>query len=263
MVKKSLQHRLNEARNPLLKGLFEIIIEKKSNLCVAANFKNIQETLDFIDLVGNDICILKTQCEKLGGNLEQNLISLYEKKKQYNFLLFEDRKFCDGADTVEEIYSAMYVKYVDIVTVMGMCGDHMYKAIERVVKSTQLPADEHRGCLAVCEVSFSDWLPIDSKRCLQTAMNNLDICIGVIAQGLQVPDDVMMIKATPGVHLVEGKSATNQQWNHPRDVVERGADVIIVGRGIIAAPKSEAKDLARRYKDLAFEAYSAKYSLSE
>lgn len=262
MGRKTYEERLNETSNPLLKKLLRIIIEKKSNLCVAANFKTLDETLNFIDKVGKHICILKTQSERFPGDPAENLRLLYQKKKEYNFLLFEDRKFYDGMETIQSIYAEKYVHYADIVTVIPICGDGVFQAIENAAKSANLPEDEPRGCLAVCQVSFAGFIQVDEQECLKVAERNSSICIGIIAQTLQVSDDCSMIKATPGVHISKSNDGKNQQWNHPSQVIGAGADIVIVGRGIVSAPDNELEATTRLYKEISFMAYCLQVSES-
>lgn len=255
MARHSYEDRRNRSEHPLLKKLFKIIAEKKTNLCVAANFETIEETLNFVDKVGRHICILKTQCERNGEVSEKNLKLLYEKKKKFNFLLFEDRKFNDGEETIKSIYK-MYVKYVDLVTVSPNFGDPIFNAIRTAAGEAKLSIDEPRGCLAVCEYSFAGYTGADPKLLLNIARRNSDICVGIIAQSLHVDDDCTLVKLTPGVHLSRTSDGANQQWKHPAKVVANGADVIIVGRGIASAPSEELEQVACKYKEIAFKAYN-------
>lgn len=254
MTKLTYEERLDKCQNPLMRKLFRIILDKKSNLCVAANFNTVEETLSFVDKVGQHICMLKTQSERFKDDkIKENLKRLYAKKKQYNFLLFEDRKFFDGQETVQACYEK-YVAFADVVTVVPTCGDGVFRAITDAAKAAKLPEDEPRGCLAVCELSFSGSF-MDSTKAIELAEANSNICVGIIAQKLQVPDQLSMFKATPGVHMSRSSDGGNQQWNHPDQVMAAGADVIIVGRGIVSAPPEEWENITRLYKETAFNAY--------
>lgn len=260
--KLSYEGRLDKCQNPLIQKLFRIILTKESNLCVAANFDTIEETLEFVDKVGSLICILKIQSERFkDDNLTENLKRLYEKKKRYNFLLFEDRKFFDGEETVRTCYRK-YVPFVDLVTVVPTCGDGIFKAIQDASILANLPTDEPRGCLAVCELSFAG-SSIDSYKALEIAERNSGICVGIIAQKLQINDQFKMFKATPGVHLSQSSDGGNQQWNHPEKVVLGGADVIIVGRGIVSSPKEKWEEITRLYKETAFIAYNKNVTIND
>lgn len=256
MARKSYEQRLENCKHPLLKKLFKIMIDKRSNLCVAANFETIEDTLRFVDRVGKHICILKTQIYRFEGDFKNNLKSLYEKKKEHNFLLFDDPKLCDGLETVYSIYKNIFVKYVDLVTVYAGLGDDIFRAIEKAALEANLPEDEPRGCLAVCEFSFEGVIPADPSLLLEVAERNSSICVGVIAQTLQVKDDCAMIKATPGVHLTSTSDGFGQQWKHPRVAVTNGSDVVIVGRGIVSAPANDLEKVTIEYKEASYKAYT-------
>ena len=63
-----------------------------------------------------------------------------------------------------------------------------------------------------------------------------------------------MIQLTPGVHLSQDGDFTDQRYVSPTAaVLERGADVIIVGRGITGAEDPAVE--AERYREAGWNAY--------
>lgn len=249
---KSLQSRLEECQIPVVKKLLGIMIEKKTNLCVAADFKTFDEVLRFIEKAGKHIAVLKTHCAKYPGDLSKNLSILYEKKREHRFLLFDDPKFYDCKEVIEDLYRAHYAKYADLVTLVPI-NPGIFEAIRSAVKSLDLPEDEHRGCLAVCEVSFADTSNSWSTEFLKRAEENAPICAGIVAQSLKCSNK-SMIKATPGVRI-DKTSDAYQQWRHPLNVLADGADLIIVGRGITTQPEEKWEDKVIEYKEVCFNAY--------
>lgn len=248
----SSRHR--KCSHPLVKKLFKIIMDKQTNLCLAADEMSMEKLLKLIEKVGPHICMLKIHSEQLGGKAphDEHMATLYACKKRYNFLLFEDRKFFDGANTVRASYEALFAKYIDIVTVVPDFNDAIFRAIKEGASNQVDLAEEPRGCLAVCELSFANIIRPNGQQLLEVAERNSDICVGIIAQKLQVSDRNNMIKASPGVNLGARSDGTNQQWRSPDEVLTDGADILIVGRGITSAPEHEWETLAVRYKEFCF-----------
>lgn len=253
MARPTLEQRLENCQIPVIKKLLKIMIDKKTNLCVAADFKTFEEVLKFIEIAGKHIAMLKTHCEWYKGpDVSKHLSILYEKKRQHNFLLFEDRKFFDGGEVVKTAYQAHYAPYADLVTVVPL-GDGMFRAIESSIKELNLPEDEPRGCLAVCELSFAGAPSDCCQKYFEIAERNAGVCAGIIAQTLNCSNR-SMIKATPGIRIDKSSDGINQQWKHPRDALDNGADILIVGRGIISFPEGQWEEKLIEYKNLGFSA---------
>lgn len=107
-----------------------------------------------------------------------------------------------------------------------------------------------------------------TEACVESARENKDFVMGFIAQeSLNSEEDDQFICMTPGCQLppvddddseVTG-DGKGQQYNTPQKIIgEMGADIIIVGRGIIksADPLLEAE----RYRAKGWEAYLARVS---
>lgn len=92
--------------------------------------------------------------------------------------------------------------------------------------------------------------------CLKAARENTDFVMGFIAQSNlnELPDD-NFITMTPGVQKVSGGDGKGQQYDTPRKVIiEKGSDIIIVGRGILHAADREQEALEYRKQGwLAYE----------
>lgn len=135
------------------------------------------------------------------------------------------------------------------------------------------PAPLTRALLLLAQMSSEDNLltPEYTQKCVEMARQHKDFVIGFIAQqSLNTAPGDNFITMTPGVNLprppareqprsmVRSSAADNdgqgQQYNEPRHVIlEKGVDVIIVGRGILNAddPRVEAE----RYRKEAWRAY--------
>ena len=128
-----------------------------------------------------------------------------------------------------------------------------------------------RGLLLVAEMSSEENLltPEYTQKCVEVARQNRDFVVGFIAQkSLNTGAADNFITMTPGVSMVSSKAeggkaqgdGQGQQYNDPTTVVlKRGTDVIIVGRGIIAADDRIVE--AQRYRHAAWKAYEQRIGI--
>lgn len=71
--------------------IFQLSLEKKSNLCVAVDVDTADKLLDITEKVAPFICILKTHIDAVNGITETTIDKLKFLAKKYNFLIMEDR----------------------------------------------------------------------------------------------------------------------------------------------------------------------------
>ncbi|KAI9809140.1 MAG: hypothetical protein M1825_002430 [Sarcosagium campestre] len=144
-------------------------------------------------------------------------------------------------------------------------------SIESTERSAALnrlgPQPIERGLLLLAEMSSEGNLLTGAytTSCVAMARAHSDFVVGLVAQrALNAEPGDNFLTFTPGVslpraqqHGVNGASpgdGLGQQYNSPRSVVlEKGADVIIVGRGILSADDRLAE--AERYRSEAWKAY--------
>ncbi|OGE81341.1 MAG: orotidine 5'-phosphate decarboxylase [Candidatus Doudnabacteria bacterium RIFCSPHIGHO2_01_FULL_43_23] len=237
--------------NPTAKRLLILMDEKRTNLCCAADFIEKQQLLEFADLVGPEICVLKTHID-IVEDFDQDLLDqLIELSKKHNFLFFEDRKFADIGNTVKHQYADgifHIANWAHIVNAHSIPGPGIIEGLKEV----GLP--KGNGLLLLAEMSSKDNLATSeyTKTTVEWAKQHDDFVIGFIAMK-KITDDSKFLHLTPGVKISGGTDDLNQQYLAPEKVISTGSDVIIVGRGIYTAkdPLSEAKT----YRKLAWNAY--------
>ena len=116
---------------------------------------------------------------------------------------------------------------------------------------------------------FSRFLPRDRENRLESLISGnlitpdytakcMDLCDGAFLFGYvgqsRLSDRPDIIQFTPGVNISSSGDSLGQKWVSPEQaVIERGADVVIVGRGITEA--GDVVEAAKQYRSAAWNAY--------
>ncbi|XP_050293883.1 uridine 5'-monophosphate synthase [Anthonomus grandis grandis] len=253
-LKLSFESRSKQAKNPIASKLFQIMATKKTNLCLAVDVTDSAILLNLAEQVGPYICALKTHIDILEDFHENLIAPLKEIAERHDFVLFEDRKFADIGNTVQQQYSKGIYKigtWASLVTAHSLMGKGVLDALKGA------PGLPERGIFLLAETSASNSLITEqyTKATLKLASEYPDLIAGIVCQNPLFLDQPGLIQLTPGVKIEEKKDSLGQQYNSPEAVVVgQGADVAVVGRGII-----EAKDpvvAAKMYRDLLWQAVS-------
>lgn len=240
-------------QNAIAAKIFKIISTKKTNLCVAVDVTVAADLLNIAEAVGPHICLLKTHIDILEDFHESLIAHLKEIASRHNFILFEDRKFADIGKTVELQYSGGLYKissWAQLVTAHSVFGKGVLDAIK------QSEGCSERGVFLLAEASAAGNLINEAytKSTIKIAGEHAELITGVVCQSPLFVDKPGFIQLTPGVQLNVTKDNLGQQYNSPDSVIlERGADVAVVGRGITQAVDVAAA--AEKYRGLLWEAY--------
>ena len=270
----TFKERQKLATCPVVRKLLSTMEEKKSNLCVAADVQSSSQLLSVAENIGKYICCLKTHVDILQDWTFDVGLKLRELANKYNFLLFEDRKFADIGNTVSNQYHGGPFKissWADLVTVHALPGPAIFKGLESIpdIETGNWEENDSKGALIVSQMSSSGNLASDeyTKKCIamyqDCRQKDMKVPpVGFIAQSRLVSGDPNFIQMTPGVSLVSKGDTLGQNYVSIENAIEeKGADVIIVGRGITSCSDEKGmREMAKKYQTLAWDVYVKKTS---
>ncbi|KAF2368898.1 Orotate phosphoribosyltransferase [Trinorchestia longiramus] len=248
-LSSAFEQREGLAVHPLVRTLLSIITSKRSNLCVSADVQNSEELLALAKQVGPHICLLKTHVDTLLDFTPSVTKELQSIAVQHNFLLFEDSKFVDIGATVKRQWEQRGA-WADMVTAVPLAGEGLLAAIAKASHG-----GPSKGVVLVAEMSSEGALRSSEylELCQRAAKNFPQLVLGFVCQS-SVTDNPGLVQMSPGVSISASGDSLGQQYVSPEvSVGERGADIIIVGRGVTTAadPAATAAD----YQRLAYAAY--------
>ncbi|RZF47425.1 hypothetical protein LSTR_LSTR007352 [Laodelphax striatellus] len=232
--------------------LFKMIEEKKSNLCLAADVTSSVELLSLAQTLGPYIVIFKIHADIVKDFSQEIAGKLRSIAQSQQFLIMEDRKFADIGETVRQQYCS-YSPWADLVTVHPLPGDGVLKALKTAFTES---TSEPRAVFIVAQLSCQNNLITTdyTKDSVKMAESYSDIVAGFVCQSSDVIQSVGQLQLTPGVNISTDNDSLGQQYSSP-DVVmgQKGADIAVVGRGIIKA--KNIVETAKNYQTILWEAY--------
>ncbi|XP_076233770.1 rudimentary-like [Calliopsis andreniformis] len=233
-LKTPFHSRATKTKNAIASKLFNLMETKESTLCLAADLTKADSILELADLTGPHIVVLKTHVDIIEDFSDDFVKRLKELAKKHDFLLMEDRKFADIGNTVSLQYQrGIYkiVEWADIVTVHAVVGQSIIDGLNNGLKDVTEP----RGIFILAEMSSKGALT--SGDYVQNAVSiaqSSDIVAGIVCQS-NIFSTLGLVQLTPGVKLSKSSDDLGQQYNTPESVVNSGADLAVVGRGITEA----------------------------
>lgn len=251
-LKTPFDIRANKCKNAIGSKLFNLMESKQSTICLAADLTKADAVIELADLVGPHIVLLKTHVDILEDFSDDFIKRLKELAKKHDFLLMEDRKFADIGNTVCLQYEKGIYKiaeWADIVTVHAIAGQSIIDGFKNSLKNISEP----RGLFILAEMSSKGALTIGeyAQSAISIAQSS-SMVVGVVCQS-NIFSDLGLVQLTPGVKILKSSDDLGQQYNTPESVVNSGADIAVVGRGITEAKNKLAATL--KYKEELWTAY--------
>ncbi|MDR3478393.1 MAG: orotidine-5'-phosphate decarboxylase [Gammaproteobacteria bacterium] len=246
------QERATYCKNPLAKNLFLLLDDKKTNLALSADVTTADALLKLAEETGPDICVFKTHIDIIEDFHPDLTHELQAIAKKHRFYLFEDRKFADIGNTVKHQYEGGIYRiadWADIINAHSLPGPGIIAGLAEAGLKKQ------RGLLMLAEMSSENNLfnADYTERTLRMAEAHPEFVIGYISQQ-KLSNEPQWLYMTPGIQLTAGTDALGQQYNTPESaILEKGTDIIIVGRGIVKA--TDPKTTAQKYRAAGWEAY--------
>ena len=255
--------RAKSAKCPAAANLLELMERKKTNLCASLDVTTSAELLKLAEEVGPQVCCVKTHCDVVSDWTEATGAELQRLAKAHDFVVFEDRKFADIGNTAALQYECGLHKissWSDFVNAHITPGPFVIDALKGVKGAG--------ACLLLAEMSSKGTVATGDayvKSALDMADAHPDFVMGFIDQtpkNWKCAKDVDpgYVHMTPGISLASKGDKVGQQYTTPHmAIVDNGADVVIVGRGIYGA--SDAKSASAEYREAGWKAYEARLQM--
>jgi orotidine 5'-phosphate decarboxylase subfamily 1 len=136
----TLADRQKIAQNKIALDLYQLMIDKKSNLALSLDVPQKQKFFDILERTAEHIVILKTHIDII-NNFDADFIKkLLLLKNKYKFLIFEDRKFADIGNTVKLQYTQgifKTIEWADIVNAHIFPGPGVIEGLEEAWRESK------------------------------------------------------------------------------------------------------------------------------
>ena len=201
-----------------------IIKQKNTNVVLSADLTDKVAILSLVQLVGPYIIGVKLHSDII-KDFDINFIEdIQNLSNKYNFLIIEDKKFCDIGNTVRQ-QSEYITQYADLITVHSIVGSSTLEGLkDNCIKNSC-------AILLIAEMSSKLSL-IDNtytEKTIKLAKQYKNIVVGFICQQKLAKG---FYSFAPGVKLECDCIADDlgQHYNSPKYLIDnKGVDFLIVG----------------------------------
>ena len=225
--------------------LEEIIKQKNTKICLAADVETTLELLNLIELAGPHICMLKIHSDIIKdfhNNYEHIKKKLFRLKTYYNFKIWEDRKFADIGSIMRKQVTLHISDWADVISVHPIAGQDSLNELNIGQVGDIASSFPHNiEIILIAEMSSTGHLMNEEyqQKVVDMAYNTNNV-IGIVAQHPIEPSDksdksdkCKPLYIVPGISL--DKKSDNQGQNYNSPDKKQFADVYVIGRGIYEA----------------------------
>jgi len=245
---------------PLAQRLWDIMLNKRTNLCLSIDVEGVGEILPLIESVAEHICMLKIHYD-IFPNEDVSMISsrINQLAEEKGFIVLNDRKYADIGSVVKRQIATEQKAFgkFHAVTAHGLFGRDSLEGLR----------ESKVGIFLVAESSSKNNL-ITYEYTNSTILNGYEEDVpGFICQKRTdldytsymyecKPENVLHL--TPGVNLESKGDSLGQTYRTPEDAIIRdGCDIIIVGRGIYES--KDRLEATKAYRTAGWDALKKRY----
>lgn len=209
---------------------------------------------------------MKTHIDILSDFGPETITGLKALAEKHHFLIFEDRKFIDIGNTVQKQYHGGTLRiseWAHIINCSILPGEGIVEALAQTAQAADFPYGSDRGLLILAEMTSKGSLATGAYTSVSVdcARKYQNFVLGFVAtrslsdvqSTVSAVENEDFVIFTTGVNLSSKGDKLGQQYQTPQSAIGRGADFIIAGRGIYAAP--DPVEAAKQYQQQGWEAY--------
>ncbi len=245
--RQSFAARAQLSKNATASRLFDIMHTRQSNVCFSADVEQGSQLIELFSKVAPHIAAIKIHFDAV-QNLD--VLAVFEIARKHNVFVLGDRKFADiGSTVAKQLKCHPAGGFVHSGLAMDACTVHPVAG----PSALDVLAAANIGAVLVGQMSNAG-SSADSESARRMAIANNGKCMGFVCQDRAVCEaGDGFVYFTPGVHLEATSDGADQRYRGCKQAIaEQNNDVVIVGRGILAAADPEATAL--EYKKQAWDA---------
>ena len=238
--------------NDMVLNIKGLIKDKKSNICVSMDLTRSEDIIVNLIKLKDHIIMIKLHCDIIENFNDIFVKQLVEICEENRILIFEDRKFSDIGATFEKQFTGGIYKiksWCNITNFHSLVGEGILEQFSKIRSKNQ-------GGLMIAQMSNEGNLLDDvyMGKTVKMAEKYRNDIIGFICQ--KKIASCAFLHMVPGISLEAKDDGTDQRYTSPHIAMEKGADILIVGRAIM--DKSDIIGECEKYKKIGWEYYQKK-----